>query len=449
MISPVNSPGNWGTTPGLQSTRVASAWALPGSAGWSPQRTTWAGQTQNNQNYVNTAGIRNLTDMMTQASALQDSLRTLAQSSTFNRQVITPSNPNALTVAAGSRLTGGNMQIGINQLATGQANEGAALAANDASAFAGQVQGFELEVNGATRLITFTPAAGADNRAVQQQMAQAINNANMGVTATVVFDAEAGTSTLNIAANATGNVAAASFDIRDAGGGNIVGQMGVADATQQAQQAIFTVNGVERTSNTNTVEINRDLTVTLREETTAPVTLTAQTDTDFVVNQVREFVRNFNDLMGTAQNSASVNPRLQEDLEGVLRSLGGSMSNLGIDVGRDGRLRINEARLQQAASNQMTFGGQTVETETSRLEQFFTQPFNQAINRLGNIADRAAHSPQVYAARPPVTPGTPGAGLDPWGLSQEEIMNMFAGRGNMLVNFYRQIGMGHLLDLFI
>ena len=438
MVGPVISNQNWSQV-GRTNNSVAPRNQTTPSWQTRPAFTFQPWRIPNN-NFVNTQGIQNLGNMRTQASNLLAAVNDLRRPDAFNRQTITSSNTNALSVSVGNNPPAvfNTTEVTIQQLAAGQENRGTGMNATAISGFGG-THTFEIEVDGTVRTLSFNASFTDNNRTVQQRMADAINAANIGVTATIAADPATGTNALNIAARATGDVAAASFSIRDVGSGNIVDRMGVGTATRSAQEAIFTVNGEERRSNTNDVRI-AGVDATLRATTTDAVTIARTTDAESGLDRVRDLVASFNSLMEIAQNSANVNPRLQQDLEGVLRSFGPGLRGLGIETNQNGRLVINENQLRQAATR--------VGDNPSRAESFFRE-FGSASfgDRVSGIANRAVNNPQHYAASPPVTGG--GGGNNPWDMSQPDIFSMFAGRGNMLARVNALMNTGRLLDMFI
>ncbi|MCL2068480.1 MAG: flagellar filament capping protein FliD [Oscillospiraceae bacterium] len=408
-------------------------------------------RTAANNSFVNTSGIQNLSAMKTSAGKLLEASQNLAKSDTFNRTSVASSNTNALTAASSGSNTASfaPMQVDIDQIAAGQTNRGTALEATRLSGFGG-THTFEIEINGSVHEISFNASHIDNNRSVQQKMAAAINRADLGVTASVANGAD-NTSVLSITANNTGANARNRFEIRDVDGGNIVERTGADNITQQAQDAVFRVNGQERTSASNTVSLNNDISITLRAATTQSVTVSVAPDQTFATDQVREMVSSFNSLMSAARSNQNVNSRLHNDLSGVLSSFRPMLESIGVDVADDGTLSINEQRLE-AAAQQHTSAGKT----SSRLQDFFTQRgVNSFTSRVSSIADRAANNPQTYAAK--ATPGTANfsssrnntVNFDPFNASQADLFSLFSGRGNLLQMYNQTTNMGYLLNLFI
>ncbi|MCL2578436.1 MAG: hypothetical protein FWE32_00210 [Oscillospiraceae bacterium] len=433
MISPVGASNSWNQVERTNRTiRPMPDWYRAPSFNHTPWR---LGNQPNN--FADTPAIQNLGTMRSQATSLQSAIQDLRRPDTFNRQTITSSNTTALAITAqGNQSAAFNpAQVTIQQIAAGQENRGTGMSATALSGLGG-THTFEVEIDGRVHQLSFNASMVDNNRTVQQRMADAINSANIGVTASIVADPESGTNALNLAAQATGNAAAASFAIRDTGESTIVSRMGVGAATRDAQQAIFTVNGEERRTDGNTVLIG-GATATLRAPTTEAVTVERTTDINFGMDRVRDMVASFNSLMDVARNNANVNPRLQQDLEGVLRSFGPGLRNLGIDINNEGRMVINQERFE-AAAQRPEGGGQ------SRMESFFREFGSHSFaDRVGNITTRALTQPQQYAVRPPA------GDLGQWDPGQADMFSLFAGRGNMMARFNQQLNLGMLLDMFI
>ena len=449
MINPTGSTNFTSLTPFRQQTQSPFLRHTQGPTFLSPARINfpgnrWPGNVNWNNNFVNSPAIQNVTQMRTYATNLRDTLQTLSQADTFNRQTVTSSNTGALTINSGANPASGlaPIEVEILQVATGQVNTGVSLSATAIDPDITGTQTFEIEIDGNVHTLSFDAQLTANNRTIQQQMANAINSANLGITANVQSGA-GGTSALNIVSGTTGSAAATQFNIRDVGSGNIVSQLGVQNITQAAQDAIFTVNGETRTSATNNVTLAPNLGVTLREATTSPVTVTSTTDPDFAANQIRDMVNSFNSLMGIARDNFATNPRLQNDLMGILNVSGGALGRMGINVGRDGTLSINQAELESALTPVVTGA-------RSRAELFFSETGpNSFGGRLTAVANRAVNTPAQYA--PTTSAEPPSGGFNFWGADESDVVNLFANRpgGNLMVQRWQNMFVrGALLDMF-
>ena len=288
-------------------------------------------------------------DSVAQANRLHNTLTNTQ--SVIDRTSAVSSNTAALRVRS---LTGNSVpetSVTIEQVATTQRNAGELLPSNMGSIPRGTHR-FEIEVEGRQHTISFTTTDTLTNREFQQQMAAAINSANIGITASV--NTAANRSGLNLETTTTGATesGAPRFTIRDIEG-NAVELTGVGNITQEAQNAIFTVNGETRTSATNDVNLGDGLAVTLVAASEEEITFTAGRDAAGMQTSVRNIVRQFNDLMEIARDNAiDVRTRaLIRDLETVIRRNRRELNEIGVTMNNRGVLTIDEAKLRAAAED--------------------------------------------------------------------------------------------------
>ncbi len=215
--------------------------------------------------------------------------------------------------------------------------------------------------------------AGKDSLA---DVARQINEAKAGVSATVLRDANG--ERLLMRATDTGLAKTFTVDVADATpgglerlafGGSASGGM---TETQAAKDAQATINNVAITSASNTLsDTVPGLTLTLSQVTTAPVEIGVSADQDAMKKNVQGFVDAYNainDLLaittkydpatktaGSLQgNSTAVG--LQNALRGMMRSMTASspfssLSDVGIEAQKDGKLEIKADKLNTALGN--------------------------------------------------------------------------------------------------
>jgi len=276
-------------------------------------------------------------------------------------------------------------RINVQQIAQAQTNVSDAVTASSRNVTSG-VHTFEIEAGGRTHSFEINVQATDDNVAVQRRMATAINEADIGITASVQAgtDNGAATTTLSIASDQTGTNAA--FEIRDAAGSSLVSAMqldGSTTASQTAQNAIFSVGGgAQRTSQTNEVNIGAGATATLTGAGETQITFGRSSEQSLAA--ARDLVSAINSaIRGTNPDDGRGSQRFLNDLIGVNITFQASLSRMGIDVGRNGQLSINESRLTEAIES----GAFENSGFTSRMER---------------IASNAANTRQYANAAPPV-----------------------------------------------
>ena len=294
-----------------------------------------------------------------QATALLGSLGSIK--SFMDAVSAVPSNREVLQVSSFTGSFIPNVSVVVEQVATPQQNQGTAMQAVARGIEPG-IFNFEVTSGGNTRLVSFTTTEPLTNREFQERMAAAINEANVGITASVTV--AAGNSSLSLSSNLTGvpdgNVP--HFSIRDISGG-AVEKMGVGEITHEPGNAVFRINGGEPTSQpSNEVDLGDGLVVTLLAPSENAVTFEEGFNEVGIRALLRTIVGQVNSLLDTARtNVGDVRTRnLVRELESVLRRSRRDLQSVGITISQNGRLDINEAQFRTASENgtaAAVFGG--------------------------------------------------------------------------------------------
>ncbi len=201
---------------------------------------------------------------------------------------------------------------------------------------------------------------------------RAINAANAGVTATIVNDGSSTPYRLTITANETGT--ANSFSITD----NLTGGQALNLAEKMAaQDAEFSVNGVNITKASNTVsDVVDGVTFTLKNTTATPVMLTVQKDYDAIVSAVQKLATAFNEVNTFANQQFRYNQTTktagvlsgdatlrstQTRIRDILAQAVGNaftpyrtISQIGISFSNDGSLVVDDTKLRKALTSNST-----------------------------------------------------------------------------------------------
>jgi flagellar capping protein FliD len=273
--------------------------------------------------------------------------------SVINRLGAVPSNTDVVQVRSFTGQTIPETSVRVDQIAQPQRNTGTDLRADARDMPAGTFR-FEIEVDGETHTISFTTTEDLTNRAFQQRMADAINDAEIGINASVTTTNNR--SVLNLATETTGarENGEPRFTIRDIDG-NAVEAMGIDNISQEAQDAIFAISGGDtQTSATNDIDLGGGLAVTLVGTSEEPVTFSAGRDAAGMRLSVRNFVNQFNALLEAArENGSDLRTRqLVRELESIVRRSRRSLQEIGVTMNQNtGLLTINESALQTASEN--------------------------------------------------------------------------------------------------
>ncbi len=313
----------------------------------------------------------------------------------------TSSDLGILTASASSTAAVGNYTISVSNLAqaqnlvsAGQTSSSAAIgngAATTLSFDFGTTNGAVFTTNGtATTNITID----SSNNTLQG-ISNAINAANMGVTATIVNDGSA-TAPYRIALTSNTTGASSSMKITTSGGDGTVGSIlgydpaGVKNLSQTvaAQNASFTVNGIAISSASNTVSTAiQGVTLNLKSVTTTPATLSIAHDTTSITSAVNAMVDAYNGLhnqlksrsaYGTATSAGSSlagNGTLRtmlSQLQSLLSSpatpaAGGSytyLTQIGVSLQTDGTLKVDSTKLSNALATSFSDVSNVVSSAT-------------------------------------------------------------------------------------
>ena len=245
--------------------------------------------------------------------------------------------------------------------------------------------GFSL--NGAINSKTITLGAGDQSL---QGIRDAINKADMGVTATIVSDGSSKPYHLVLTSNKTGEATTMKITVGGedgaAGDPTIAAMLGYDPAgvqnmtqTAGAQSTKLNMNGIEIKSDSTSVS-EAIQGVTLDVTAIGSSTLTVTKDTAAITTAVNDFVKAYNDLNKTISGLTSFNTetgkgailqgdasvraiqsQLRRQISTVMEGTGGklnSLSQIGIGFQQDGTLKVDSTKLNKAITeNAADFGG--------------------------------------------------------------------------------------------
>ncbi len=209
----------------------------------------------------------------------------------------------------------------------------------------------------------------------------AINAANIGVTASIINDGSASPYRLVLTSNTTGIVNSMKITVTgDATLGSLLSEDPTATITQSlsqttaAQNANLTVNGVAVSKTSNTVgDVVPGVTVNLAGTTAAPVTLSVASNVSSVSQAINGFVKAYNGVVQAIHSQTSYDPAtktaatlqgdislsiIQSQMAALITSTAGSsttgfsnLTQIGIGFQKDGTLAVDATKLNNALSS--------------------------------------------------------------------------------------------------
>lgn len=321
-------------------------------------------------------------------STLRDSAAKLTKPDTWAATKTTVSDATAITATASNGTAVGNVTVQVDKLAQGQSLASGNFAGSTATVGQGTLT---IELGAwSTDGSTFTSKAGKTPVTItigpgQDQLGQIrdqINASGAGVVASIVTDASG--SRLTMTSSATGETNAFRVSVSDSDGASsdATGLSQLAyDPSNSASQMSLTLpavnaraklNGLDISSETNSLTSAIDGLNILLLKVTPPVTISISQDADAIKKAVSDFTTAYNAINQMLRtqtkydDSSKTAAPLQGDsaaismsnrLRGIMSgttSLGGAfsrLSDLGLAPGSDGNIPTSSTKLDKAMSN--------------------------------------------------------------------------------------------------
>jgi len=327
-------------------------------------------------------------------SGLQSKLAPLQNADTFTGKVASSSLSSAVSVSASSAAAVGSYSVAVSQLANTQSFASGAFAATDTVVGTGKLTlTFGSPTYAGTDPDTYTAfAADGEKTPVEidittenntlEGIRDAINEQDAGVTASLVKDGEEYRLLLSTEETGVANSLAISVtndgdtdNTDNAGLSQLAFDATTANLTQTraAADALYSIDGLDLSSSTNTVANALDgVTLTLKAttETNADAVLKVSENRAAITSAIEDFVDTYNEYLKTSANLTSYDPDLQ--LRGPLqgdfsaRSIRGqlrdsltqgfgfdtgtfdALAQVGITSTRDGELAFDSGALNDA-----------------------------------------------------------------------------------------------------
>ena len=335
-------------------------------------------------------------------SAFQDAAEKLQSGEFLNIRTVSTGNSDFFTATADQYSQPGSYSIIVEQLAQSQKLAGAVV--SDATVGVGEGS-LDFSVNGESFSVAITDT---DNLSA---IASKINNAsdNSGVTATVI-KSDAG-SRLVFTSSETGTDNQITVTATDTTGSGLSDMFSGTnlESLQDAQDSIIYVDGQKLTSQSNTVDdaITGVTLSLMKADIGSTSTLTIAQDTDSVKANIEGFVSSYNTLLTTMDDLSTfdVDENTAAALQGdsLIRSLESQLRNmvssrvdvdgvesalyeLGISTDRYGQLTIDDTKLTEAVTNNMSLIEGVFSTSDTGLAYQFDD-LVQSYTKTGGIID--------------------------------------------------------------
>lgn len=331
-------------------------------------------------------------NLQSRITTLGDAAKKLADPSSWMLSKSTSSDAASVSVSSTDTAAATQLDVSITKLAQAQSAASGVYASKEAAVGTGTLR-IELG-QWSEGYAGFTPKSGATAIDItigsdEQSLAairDKINAADAGVTATILNDSTG--SRLVLRANETGAVNGFRITVTDTGDANNTDAAGLSalaldppsgtamTATQRGSDLEGTVNGSAITSASNQVEnLVEGVTITANKVTTSPVNIAVASATAAIKSMIQQFATAYSDSEKFLREQTAYNAdtktagALQGDrtavsLQNRLRTLLGTstgastafarLSDIGLELQRDGSIKINDSKLDAALSGNLS-----------------------------------------------------------------------------------------------
>lgn len=276
-----------------------------------------------------------MTDMLSTANSMRD----LNSNGVANQLSVSSSDTKVMDVSSYYRLDESeSFEVDVKQLATAQTNTSVAMYASAEASFSGQ-----LNIAAGDRNITINAdvLSGKTNEEQLNSLAKEVNRYKMGVTASVVKDGD------KVSLKLTGSKTGADngFSVS----GKFAEDNGVSNITEQGKDAVYTVNGSEFTSSSNTASIG-NYKIYANFKTTGSANVSVGPDTNKMADSVEDLLDSFNSTLKFLDSNSSKGVGVLKQMKRMIlpSTSERSLAVAGITIGKDGTMSLDKTTFKKA-----------------------------------------------------------------------------------------------------
>lgn len=304
---------------------------------------------------LSTAAQKYAIDLKEHARALENITEDLSDGAdgtmTFKKSAVS-SNASAVNASYitdfGAASDDESFDINVKQLACSQLNTGNYLQPRSKHIKPGEYS-FDLSINDVIYEFQFKVDNSETTNNIQNKIARLINRSNIGLTANIKEDS-LGNTAINIESESTGinGTTPVIFSIKSDDPNNqlLIDTLGLDRVTQYPSNAIFDVDGDERSSMSNSITINKAYDVKLSKVTEEPVTISLKADADSIVESLNELVAGYNNLISVTNdennNHFQGTEKLQNEIASIARSYKKKLADSGLSLNKDGTISADK-----------------------------------------------------------------------------------------------------------
>lgn len=248
-----------------------------------------------------------------------------------------------------------SVEISVSQIAGRQINTGNFLVPDRKNIKEGTYS-FDLNINNLTYEFEFNVSDSETNIDIQNKISRLINRSNVGLSSMIIKDSSSNTAIQLTSDNTgTGTTRPVLFDI-ETPDSRLSDVLGLEQITEYPANAVFTINGEERTSPTNNFTLNKNFNITLLAPTNdTPATISMKDDAGSIVESIEDLVSGYNKIVSLTTKGENTsfegNKKLLREFSGIAAAHRSTLSNTGLNIENDGSISVNEDVILEAAQN--------------------------------------------------------------------------------------------------
>ena len=286
---------------------------------------------------------------------LEESLNVLADDSEnalFSKRKAHSSDPeqvNAELLDSENEHLPSAFSIQVKQLANAQVNEGKVLYETGKGLDAGSYQ-FKVTVNDVGYDFQYNIRRDANHREVIEGLAGFITKAKIGLVAEPYSPEEGkiGMRIESLSLGTSNGYDSFSFEdkIAEGRGKGIVSYYGLDRISVKPKNAVFDLNGTEKSSTENEFTLGNAVKVTLLKPSDEAAEVDYRPDSDLILEGVRDFVSNYNELVGHSvayARDTDIPSKLLRELNGLMAPYKNELESYGMAFDDDGFIELDES----------------------------------------------------------------------------------------------------------
>lgn len=245
----------------------------------------------------------------------------------------------------------------VDALAKPQINTGNFLKSNGTSMSTGN-HAFEINIGDYSYEFQFSVNSEDTNKSVQEKLARLINRSDIGLTAQVITN-ESNKSAIKLTSHNTGaSFNGTIFSINNTYeqlDDDTIDKLGLNIVSQMPANAEFRLNGVNRTSASNTFTINKNLEITLKGISAEdnPSYIKYQDDVISIIDSIKGMADSYNNIVDLANKTTKESDKthsLQKEIRRLTERYENDLESIGLNITEEGYLDFDESLILQSAN---------------------------------------------------------------------------------------------------